>query len=164
VSTRKDLRVTEVTAARTPLPAAVRRLPVLRRSHGWTAVWLLLSAATVVALCSTGFLPFYDYYQWLFQGHVVAVLLFGADPGPGFVAEGYSLSPVPVPNLAAPVLIGLFDTVLPTEVAGTVFIVLTALGFACAFGHLVRTIQQRSTAVEFLGFPLRRASSCTRAT
>jgi hypothetical protein len=43
---------------------------------------LLLSAATVVALSSTGFLPFYDYYQWLFQGHVVAVLLFGADPGP----------------------------------------------------------------------------------
>jgi hypothetical protein len=99
---------------------------------------LLLSAATVVALCSTGFLPFYDYYQWLFQGHVVAVLLFGADPAPGFVADGYSLSPVPVPNLAAPVLIGLFDTVLPTEAAGQVFIVVTALGFACAFGHLVR--------------------------
>jgi hypothetical protein len=76
---------------------------------------LLLSAATVAALCSTGFLPFYDYYQWLFQGHVVAVLLFGADPGPGFVADAYSLSPVPVPNLAAPILIGLFNTVLPTE-------------------------------------------------
>ena len=122
--------MTEAIAAREPLAAAVRRLPVLRPPHGWTAVWLLLSAATVVALCSTGFLPFYDYYQWLFQGHVVAVLLFGADPGPGFVAEGYSLSPVPVPNLAAPVL--------PTEVAGQVFIVVTVLGFACAFGHLVQ--------------------------
>ena len=34
-----------------------------------------------------GFLPFYDYYQWLFQGHVVAVLLFGADPGAGAIAR-----------------------------------------------------------------------------
>jgi len=145
--------VTEATAARVPLPAAVRRLLALRPPHGWTAVWLLLSAVTVVALCSTGFLPFYDYYQWLFQGHVVAVLLFGADPGPGFIADGYSLSPVPVPNLAAPILIGLLDTVLPTEAAGQVFIVVTVLGFACAFGLLVRTIQERPTAVEFLGFP-----------
>ena len=145
--------MTEVTAARGPLRAAVRRLPVPRPPHGWTAAWLLLSAGTVVALCSTGFLPFYDYYQWLFQGHVVAVLLFGADPGSGFIADAYSLSPVPVPNLAAPVLIGLLNTVLPTEAAGQVFIVVTALGFACAFGYLVRTIQQRPTAVEFLGFP-----------
>ena len=107
----------------------------------------------MVVLCSTGFLPFYDYYQWLFQGHVVAVLLFGADPGSGAIADAYSLSPVPVPNLAAPVVIGLLDTVLPIEVAGRVFVVVTVLGFACAFGHLVRTIQQRPTAVEFLGFP-----------
>ena len=58
-----------------------------------------------------------------------------------------------MPNLAAPVVIGLLNTVLPTEVAGQVFVVVTVLGFACAFGHLVRTIQQRPTAVEFLGFP-----------
>jgi hypothetical protein len=145
--------MTELTGARRLFRGAVRRLSVPRPPSGWTVAWLLLSAATVVALCSTGFLPFYDYYQWLFQGHVVAVLLFGADPGPGFTANDYSLSPVPVPNLAAPVLIGLFNTVLPTEAAGLVFIVVTVLGFACAFGYLVRTIQQRPTAVEFLGFP-----------
>lgn len=145
--------MTEATTARWPLQAAARRLPVPRPPRGWTAAWLLLAAATVVALCSTGFLPFYDYYQWLFQGHVVAVLLFGADPGPGVIADAYSLSPVPVPNLAAPVLIGLLNTVLPIEAAGQVFIVVTVLGFACAFGYLVRTIQQRPTVVEFLGFP-----------
>ena len=145
-------RMTDATAARPPARAAVRRLPATP-PHGFTAAWLLLSAATVVVLCSTGFLPFYDYYQWLFQGHVVAVLLFGADPGSGAIADAYSLSPVPVPNLAAPVVIGLLDTVLPIEVAGRVFVVVTVLGFACAFGHLVRTIQQRPTAVEFLGFP-----------
>ena len=146
-------RMTDATAARPPAPAAARRLLALAPPHGFTATWLLLSAATVAVLCSTGFLPFYDYYQWLFQGHVVAVLLFGADPGSGAIADAYSLSPVPVPNLAAPVVIGLLDTVLPIEVAGRVFVVVTVLGFACAFGHLVRTIQQRSTAVEFLGFP-----------
>lgn len=144
--------MTDATAARPPAPTAARRLPTIT-PHGFTATWLLLSAATVAVLCSTGFLPFYDYYQWLFQGHVVAVLLFGADPGSGAIADAYSLSPVPVPNLAAPVVIGLLDTVLPTEVAGQVFVVVTVLGFACAFGHLVRTIQQRPTAVEFLGFP-----------
>ena len=58
-----------------------------------------------------------------------------------------------MPNLAAPVLIGLLNTVLPIEAAGQVFLVVTVLGFACAFGYLVRTIQQRPTAVEFLGFP-----------
>ena len=145
-------RMTDATAARPPARAAARRLPATP-PHGFTAAWLLLSAATVAVLCSTGFLPFYDYYQWLFQGHVVAVLLFGADPGSGAIADAYSLSPVPVPNLAAPVVIGLLDTVLPTEVAGQLFVVVTVLGFACAFGHLVRTIQQRPTAVEFLGFP-----------
>ena len=145
-------RMTDATAARPPARAAARHLPALP-PHGFTAAWLLLSAATVAVLCSTGFLPFYDYYQWLFQGHVVAVLLFGADPGSGAIADAYSLSPVPVPNLAAPVVIGLLDTVLPTEVAGQVFVVVTVLGFACAFGHLVRTVQQRPTAVEFLGFP-----------
>ena len=33
--------------------AGVRRL-ALHPPHGWTAAWVLLSAATAVALCSTG--------------------------------------------------------------------------------------------------------------
>src|SRR3954470_1685062 len=115
-------RMTDTTAARPSARAAVRCLPALALPPRVTAAWLLLSAATVAVLCSTGFLPFYDYYQWLFQGHVVAVLLFGADPGSTAIADAYSLSPVPVPNLAAPVLIGLLDTVLPTEVAGLIFV------------------------------------------
>ncbi len=109
--------------------------------------------ATSVALCSTTNVPFYDYYQWLYQGHVVSVLLFGSGAGAGVTAGTYVLSPVPVPNLAAPVLIGLLNAALPIEAAGTVFLVLTALGFAAAFGYLVRTLQRRPTAVEFLGFP-----------
>src|SRR3954470_23923019 len=99
-------RMTDTTAARPSARAAVRCLPALALPPRVTAAWLLLSAATVAVLCSTGFLPFYDYYQWLFQGHVVAVLLFGAHPDTGVAAGGYYLRPVPVPHLAAPVLIG----------------------------------------------------------
>jgi hypothetical protein len=93
------------------------------------------------------FLPFYDYYLWLFQGHVVSVLLFGSDAGSTGLAGDYFLSPVPVPNLAAPIAIGALDAVLPTEAAGQLFAVLTVLGFAVAFGVLVRTIQQRRPVV-----------------
>lgn len=114
-------------------------------------VWVLLSLAMVAALCSTGFLPFYDYYQWLFQGHVVSVLLFGAAGSAHDVAGSYYLSPVPVPNLAAPVLIGLLNTFLSIEVAGRVFVVATVLGVAGAYGRLVRTLQRRPTTIEYLG-------------
>ncbi|OZM79940.1 hypothetical protein [Pseudonocardia sp. MH-G8] len=122
---------------------ADRRPPVL---------WIVLSAATVALVCSTHFPPFYDYYQWLLQGHVVSVLLFGADSAGAGIAGNYVLSPVPVPNLAAPVVIGTLDAVLPTEAAGQVFAVLAVLGFALAYGHLVRTIQQRATPIEYTGF------------
>ena len=72
----------------------------------------------------------------------MSVLLFGTGAGTGVTAGTYILSPMPVPNLAAPVLIGLLNVMLPIEAAGTVF-VLTVLGFPVALGHLVRTLQRR---------------------
>jgi hypothetical protein len=146
------------TATTTTIATFFRGLAVRAREVGpaqrrYAALWTALALGTVAALCSTGNLPFYDYYQWLYQGHVVSVLLFGTGAGTGVTAGTFVLSPVPVPNLAAPVLIGLLNVVLPIEAAGTVFLVLTALGFAGAFGFLVRTLQRRPTAVEFLGFP-----------
>jgi hypothetical protein len=142
----------------TNIATFIRELPVRAREAGqaqpWcVALWTVLALATAAALCSTTDVPFYDYYQWLYQGHVVSVLLFGTGAGTGVTAGTYLLSPVPVPNLAAPVLIGLLNVMLPIEAAGAVFLVLTVLGFAVAFGYLVRTLQRRSTAVEFLGFP-----------
>jgi hypothetical protein len=115
-------------------------------------IWLVLSAATVGTLYSSHFLPFYDYYQWLFQGHVVSDLLFGTDGGSTGLAGVYSLDPVPVPNLAAPIGIGALNVLLPIEAAGQLFVVLTVLGFAASFGYLVRTLQGRPTAIEYLGF------------
>ncbi|GAA5124328.1 hypothetical protein [Pseudonocardia adelaidensis] len=121
------------------------------RSDG-AVVWLVLSAATVATLYSSHFLPFYDYYQWLFQGHVVSDLLFGTDGGSSGYSGAYSLDPVPVPNLAAPLGIGVLNVFLPIEAAGQLFVVLTVLGFAISFGYLVRTLQRRPTAIEYLGF------------
>jgi hypothetical protein len=57
-----------------------------------------------------------------------------------------------VPNLAAPFGIGVLDAFLPIEAAGQLFVVLTVLGFAGSFGYLVRTLQGRHTAIEYLGF------------
>ena len=112
----------------------------IRAGHAWSvrrraaALWLVLSIGTAAAVCRTEFPPFYDYYQWLNQGHVVSALLFGPDAPD--ITGSYELMPVPVPNLAAPVLIGLLNTVLPIEAAGTAFLAMTALGFAAAFGSL----------------------------
>ena len=128
------------------------------RWDGHSLLWVALCTATVGMLYSTHFLPLYDYYQWLFQGHVMSVLLFGsaagpAGPaGPAGVAGSYALAPVPVPNLAAPITIAALDVVLPTEAAGQLFVVLAVLGFAISFGFLVRALQNRPTAIEYLGF------------
>jgi hypothetical protein len=114
--------------------------------------WLVLCSATVAVLYSSQLLPFYDYYQWLFQGHVVSGLLFGTDASSLGLARTYSLDPVPVPNLAAPLGIAVLDVFLPIEAAGQLFVVLTVLAFAISFGYLVRTLQGRATPIEFLGF------------
>lgn len=135
-----------------PTPPRGRGRPLSARDRLGPVLWPVLSVALVATLCSTHYLPFYDYYQWLFQGHVVSVLLFGSDTGVAGIAGAYSLSPVPVPNLAAPIAIGALGTVLPIEAAGQLFVILTVLGFAIAFGVLVRTIQRRPTAVEYTGF------------
>jgi hypothetical protein len=127
-------------------------LPVRSATRSVAVIWLVLAAATVGTLYSSHFLPFYDYYQWLFQGHVVSDLLFGTDGDSAAFGRAYSLDPVPVPNLAAPVGIGALDVILPIEAAGQLFLVLTVLGFAASFGYLVRTLQGRPTAIEYLGF------------
>jgi hypothetical protein len=135
-------------------PIVPSRPPGAPIPHGRirAGAWLVLSAATVAVLYSTHFLPFYDYYQWLFQGHLVSVLLFGAETTSTGVTSLYGLSAVPVPNLAAPIAIGLLDVFLPTEMAGQLFVVVTVLGFAISYGYLVRAIQQRPTAIEYTGF------------
>jgi hypothetical protein len=118
----------------------------------WFAGWLYFSGAAVAMLFSVRALPFYDYYEWLFQGNLVAQLLFGV-PGAGEPVDTlYGLRPVPVPNLGAPLLIGLLNVALPIELAGRLFVAITVLAFAYAFAYIVRAVQGRPTVIEFAGF------------
>ncbi|MDN5918039.1 MAG: hypothetical protein L0I76_23580 [Pseudonocardia sp.] len=133
-------------------PARPARVVVGMLGRPQLVVRAVLSAGLVATVYATAYPPFYDYYDWLFQGHVVSVLLFGTDQGTADIGGQYVLAAVPVPNLAAPVAIGALNTVLPIEAAGQLFLAVTVLGFALAHGHLVRTIQGRPTAVELAGF------------
>ena len=127
-------------------------IPALTGSRRWFVGWLCLSGAAATLLFSVDFLPFYDYYEWLFQGHLVAGLLFGVAGGDNALGSLYGLSPVPVPNLAAPLLIGLLNVALPIEMAGRVFLAVTVLAFANSFAYMVRSFQRQPTVVEFTGF------------
>ena len=126
----------------------------IRESRGrkWFGGWLCLSGAVVAMLFAVQHPPFYDYYEWLFQGNLVARLLFGVDGGGGPAANLYGLSPVPVPNSGAPLLIGLLNVVLPIELAGQLFVIMTVLAFSYSFAYVVRAIQGRPTVIEFTGF------------
>lgn len=131
-------------------PAGFRRARIARRTR--TGCWAFLSLVAVALVSGVHYLPFYDYYQWLFQGHIVAGLLSGRHAGGQPLSALYGLRLLPVPNLAAPVGIGLLNLWLPIEAAGKVFLVLVVLAFTYSYAYLVRSIQQRPTVLEFSGF------------
>src|SRR5207249_1344907 len=92
-------------------------------------------------------------YQWLFQGHIVRDLLVGAGQGTESARSLYEVTHAPVTNLVSPVGIGLLNLFFALTTAGRIFLALCVLSFAYAFAYLVRSVQQRPTAIEFLGFP-----------
>jgi hypothetical protein len=115
-------------------------------------VWCLLSAVATLPL-SVPFPPLYDYHHWVFQGRVVADLLFSHPDSRASVSSLFSLRLTPVPNSASPVAIGILSLFLDPEVAGRVFAVVAALSFAYGYASLSRAVQRRATAFEFLGLP-----------
>ncbi len=125
--------------------------PSWDRPRARTALWLVLAAGAGAALTAPRFLPFYDYSEWLLQGQIVHDLWTGATSDGAPVAQSYTLLPVPVPNLAAPVGVALLASVLPIEVAGRVFLILGVLGFASGYAFLVRRLQGRATVLELTG-------------
>ncbi len=133
-----------------PTTRAAFRLRLLR--PGWWLLWGLVSLVAALPLALSEFPPLYDYFHWLYAGHLVTGLIFGVQHGPP-VAAAYTLLPVPVPNLAAPLGIGLLGGVFPRELSGSLFLALCVLAAAWGFGFLVRTVQGRPSAAEWLGWP-----------
>ncbi len=116
--------------------------------------WIILTVGAVLPFAVVQLPPLYDYYHWVFVGHLVPLLLPGARGTAPAVNSLYGLTLLPIPNLGAPVLIALLSLVLPVGVAGRVFLTLCVLAFAYGFAFLVRAIQARPTALELLGFPV----------
>jgi hypothetical protein len=149
-----------------PPPVAPSRARVFGRSQvllparavawllgpGWRFVWGFVALLAVLPLLLIEFPPLYDYFHWLYTGHLVTGLIFGVRHGPP-AAVAYTLLPVPVPNLAAPVGIGLLGGVFPRELAGSLFLAGCVLIAAFGFAFLVRSIQGQRTAAEWLGWP-----------
>jgi hypothetical protein len=102
---------------------------------------------------SVPFPPLYDYHHWVFQGRIVADLLFGHPDSRASVSSLFTLRLTPVPNSASPVAIGIFSLFLDPEVAGRVFAGVAALSFAYGYASLSRAVQRHATAFEFLGLP-----------
>ncbi len=114
--------------------------------------WAILAAAGVTPYVLATYPPLYDYYNWAFQGKLLSSLLFGVPPGREAVGALYGLRLQPVPNLAAPLGMAILNLAFSPLVAGRVLVALSGLSFAVAYGHLVRVVQRRPTALEVLGF------------
>jgi hypothetical protein len=126
-------------------PRGQRRLRV--------ALWLALSAVAVLPIFLVSYAPLYDYYNWVYQGRIVADLLHAGPDTYASAHRFYSLSRTPVPNSAAPFAIGVLTMMMSSEMAGRVFLAVCVLLFAFGYGYLVRTMQGRPTVMELFGFP-----------
>jgi hypothetical protein len=121
------------------------------RDSAWTICWLILALTAALPLALVEFPPLLDFPQWVFQGHLFALLVRGGDTE--VAGQLYELVWGPIPNLAAVVGIGLLSLWLGPDLAGRVFSIASVLLFAHAFAFLMRSVQRRRTAVEILGFP-----------
>jgi hypothetical protein len=141
-----------LTAPHALVPALGARAGAWLLGPGWRLLWGLTALVAVLPLLLTEFPPLYDYFHWLYTGHLVTGLLFGVRNGPA-AAVAYTLLPVPIPNLAAPVGIGLLGGIFPRELSGSLFLAGCVLVAAFGFAFLVRSIQGQRTVAEWLGWP-----------
>ncbi len=114
---------------------------------------LVLAAGAVLPLLLARLPPLYDYYHWLFEGKLLSTLLVGSAAERQAVRSSFTMVPLPVPNLAAPLGIALLSASMPVLVAGRVFAAAAVLLFGLGFARLVRSVQGRPSIAELMGFP-----------
>lgn len=130
-----------------PAAAEQRQLQLL------LALWLALSVAAVLPIFLVRYAPLYDYYNWVYQGRIVADLLHAGPDAYASAHRFYELNHTPTPNISAPIGIGLLTMMMSSDAAGRVFLAASVLLFAYGYAYLVRTMQGRPTVIELFGFP-----------
>lgn len=97
---------------------------------------VLLTIPLVAFLWLYRFLPLQDYPDWLYQASLFSGLIAG-HPLPG-----YSVRPVPVPNSAGTLVMGLLCLLFPAEVSGKIFLTITVLTFVAGSVYLVTALDK----------------------
>jgi len=130
-------------------PAAAAR----PETRALVALWLVLSVIAVLPIFIIEYAPLYDYYNWVYQGRIVADLLHAGPDTYAAAHHYYSPSRTPVPNSVAPFALGILTMIFSSDTAGRVFLAICVLFFAYGYAVLVRSIQGRPTVMELFGFP-----------
>jgi len=97
---------------------------------------VLLTIPLVAFLWLYRFLPLQDYPDWLYQASLFSGLIAG-HPLPG-----YSVRPLPVPNSAGTLVMGLLCLLFPAEVSGKIFLTITVLTFVAGSVYLVTALDR----------------------
>lgn len=132
-------------------PTQTARIPP-RAAQVAKLAWVFLSIASTLPFLVAEFPPLYDFYHWMFQGYIVKALALGGPSAAEPASSIYRFAGTPVPDTVTPVGIALLSVWMPLGLAGRVFLALCVLAFAYGFAYLVRSVQQRPTVVEYLGF------------
>ena len=112
-------------------------------------LYLILMTLCLTQLFSVRFLPFSDYHQWVFQGHLLRV----HQDDPAAVAEYFTWAHSPVPNSAFPAVAWLLGKLSSDpEGIAKAFLAVAIVVYTLGASYLIRSVQGRPTAVEILPF------------
>jgi hypothetical protein len=116
--------------------------------RAWWLAFAALVAGYALVLAVAPVLPLQDVPDWVYQGHVLRLLLAG-DPA----AAGFALVPNPVPNATATVLLAALDLWLDPAVAGRVMaLAVMLLGAAAVARFALATDPSSAPLVACVGF------------
>jgi hypothetical protein len=117
-------------------------------SRAWWLAFVALVAAYAIALAASAVLPLQDVPDWVYQGHVLRLLLAGDAR-----ASGFALLPYPVPNATATVLLAALDGWLDPTLAARVIALAVLLFGAAAVARFAAVVDGASAPLlAFVGF------------